>query len=87
VKVLRWMWAPFGLMLRAVAWVLVWPLGLVLSWRKGRNRRHRQLVAATRAQAAATRNLAAARSYPPHQWTPGPGPYPPPPPPPPPPVS
>jgi hypothetical protein len=48
MKFLRLCWAPFGLMFRMIAWIMVPGLGLVLSWRHGRNRRHRQLVEASR---------------------------------------
>jgi hypothetical protein len=44
MKLLRACWAPIGLSLRALAWLTFAPFGLWLSWRKGRNKRHRQLV-------------------------------------------
>lgn len=45
---MRLLWAPFGWTLRVFAWVLCLPLGAYLSWRKGRNRRHRQTLEALR---------------------------------------
>lgn len=45
---LKLLWAPMGWTLRITAWLLFAPLGLYLSWRKGRNRRHHEIVHAIR---------------------------------------
>lgn len=64
MRALRWCWAPFGLMGRITAWVMLPPLGLALSWRKGRNRRHRQLVTATSERDRAVQHLATTMGVP-----------------------
>ena len=54
---------------RALAWLVFWPLGLALSIRRGRRRRHGELIAAVQARPAPL------YPYPPYPgWPQGPAP-------------
>lgn len=67
MMMMRVIWYPFGLMFRAVAWVMLPPVGWMLTRRRRNASRHRQAVAA---HDEALRHLRAAASYRPHGWGP-----------------